>query len=193
MLLVIQETIGLYDESNKISEGSDDGEGDGTLSAGFGISLGEEDEDHQHSHGEHKLDAFVEEEPGLFAVFCIEVFLQQGAIECAEDHIEVGGGHHPVVPPLIVAEKAEQYPRHQDAGDEKQCQIICASIAFQFSILNSLSFRTDDDIVVMLFTEAAGDGEFVAFTVDIGQHHFPGFKDGYDGGVPFQHGERPLL
>ena len=40
--------------------------------------------------------------------------------------------------------------------------------------------------------ESAADGELVDFIVGVGQRHHAFLKDGYDGGVMLEHGERPL-
>ncbi len=72
MLQVVHETIGLDDESQEVSYGSDNHEGDGSL-------LDKDDVKHQNSDGQEHLDAFVDVEPALFAHLHVEVFLHHGA------------------------------------------------------------------------------------------------------------------
>ena len=62
-------------------------------------------------------------------------------------------------------------------------------------MLNSilLILYADDDMVVVLFAASAMDGELVGLVVQVGETHFAFFKDGDDGGVMVEHGERALV
>ena len=101
MLQVVHETIGLDDESKKVSYGSDNHEGNGSF-------LDKDDVKHQNSNGQEHFDAFIDVEPALFAHLRVVVFFHQGAEQGAQYHIEVGCHDHPVGPPIFLAEEAEQ-------------------------------------------------------------------------------------
>ena len=107
MFQIMQEAVGLDDEADEIGDGGDDDEGSSAL-------FDQKDIKHQHDDGEEHFDAFVEVKPALAADLFVEVFLHQRAVERPEDHVEVRGRHHPVVPPFLLTEEAEE-----DADDKK--------------------------------------------------------------------------
>ena len=61
-------------------------------------------------------------------------------------------------------------------------------LVFQFSI-----FHAEDNCIVVLFAEAALDGELVDLVGWVGDGYFSGLEDGDDGGVMLQHGEGSLF
>ena len=79
----------------------------------------------------------------------------------------------------------------RDGHMEEEGEIICDGFLVGH-FLGNLLFGADDDGVVVLFAEAAFDGEFYNVVVGLFQYHFAGFEDGDDGGVLLQHGKRSL-
>ena len=110
MLQIIHKAIGLHDEAKEVGYGGDQYESLGTL-------LDQNDIKYQHGDGDAHLDAFVKVKPSLAAYLFVEVFLHHRAVKRAKDHVKIGCHHHPVVPPFLLAEEAQQDAHHQQVDD----------------------------------------------------------------------------
>lgn len=126
MFQVMHEAVGLHNEANEVGNGGNDDEC-------FVALLNQKNIEYQHDDGEGHLDAFIEIEPSQFGDFAVKVFLHHGAVQCAQDHVEVGCGYHPVVPPFLLAEEAEEDADDKEVGKEEQGQVFCGHFFFHCS------------------------------------------------------------
>ena len=94
----------------------------------------EDDVECQQGNGKQQLDAFVNQQPcepiGLF----VHVFLHQVAEESTQNHEEIGGHNHPVVPPGLVGTKTEQNAVRNEANQQEDRQIFCQHVVLHRAV-----------------------------------------------------------